>query len=161
MSINLVLHSTDAISYANGTAEFYVNWNNFYEDDPYCSYNVSFSFTTEMLDQDTISPTDLYSLNLENFGTTFRSIEGAGNDGNSNNSLSLGFLETREQHQNQAHNSNFKRTIVAYHYTNPPVTIQGRPNSSMIQVTIRDFSKAKAPATLTPQFMLFLRFEKI
>jgi hypothetical protein len=161
MSINLVLHSTDAISYANGTAEFYVNWNNFYEDDPYCSYNLSFSFQTEMVTNAVLTATDLYSLNLENFGTTFRTIEGAGTDGNSNNSLSLGFLETREQHLNQNYNSNLLRTLVAYHSTNPPVTIQGRPNSSMIQVTLRDFSKAKAPATLTPEFMLFLRFEKI
>lgn len=161
MSINLVLHSRDAISYANGTAEFYVNWNNFYEDDPYATYNVSFSFQTEMLSNSQISPTDLYTLNLENFGTTFRSIEGAGNDGNSNNSLSLGFLETREQHQNDFYNSNLKRTMVAYFSTNPPVTIQGRPNSSMIQVVLRDFSKAKPPPTLTPHYVLFLRFEKI
>jgi hypothetical protein len=153
MSINLVLHSTDAISYAYGTAEFYVNWNNFYEDDPYCSYNVSFSFQTEATNH--IDADDLYSLNLENFGTTFRTIEGAGTDGNSNNSLSLGFIQPREVHSS----SNIQ--LVAYHSSNPPVTIQGRPNSSMIQVTLRDFSKAKAPASLTPEFMLFLRFEKI
>lgn len=161
MSFNLVLHSSDSISYANGTAEFYVNWNNFYEDDPYATYNVSFSFQTEMLSNSQIAPTDLYSLNLENFGSTFRTIEGANTSGNSNNSLSLGFLETREQHQNQAFNSDLKRTLVAYHSTNPPVTIQGRPNQSVIQVTLRDFSKTKAPASLTPEFMLFLRFEKI
>ena len=161
MSINLVLHSIDAISYEFGTAEFYVNWNNFYEDDPYCSYNVSFSFQTEMVASSVLASTDLYTLNLENLGTTFRTIEGAGTDGNSNNSLSLGFLETRQQNLNDFYNSNLRRTLVAYHSTNPPVTIQGRPNSSMIQVTLRDFSKAKAPATLIPEFMLFLRFEKI
>ena len=153
MSINLVLHSTDAISYANGTAEFYVNWNNFYEDDPYCTFNLTFSFITDA--DNSIDANDLYSLNLENFGTTFRTIEGAGTDGNSNNSLSLGFIEPYEMH------SSSNRNLKAYYTSNPPVTIQGRPNSSMVQVTLRDFSKAKAPASLTPDFILFLRFEKI
>jgi hypothetical protein len=153
MSINLVLHSTDAISYAFGTAEFFVNWNNFYEDDPEAQYNISFSFITNT--DDSIIPEDLYSLNIENLGTTFRTIEGTNTSGNSNNSLALGYVEPAKSE------SGADKLLKATFHTNPPVTIQGRPNNSLIKVSLRDFSKLKPQPDLTPAFMLFIRFQKL
>jgi len=155
MSINLVLHSTDAISYSGGTASFYVNWNNFYEDDPYCKYNVSFSFQSTKDDSDNIDATKVYQLYLENFGTTIRTIEGTNYSGNSNNSLAIGFLEVDEIHNQQ------DRHLIARYSTNPPVTIQGRPEGNIITIAIRDLNKAKPAVAIDPPYILFLRFEKI
>ena len=153
MSINLVLHSTDAISYTAGTASFYVNWNNFYEDDPYATYKVSFSFHSEP--DANISGSDVYQLYLEGFGTTLRTIEGTGNGGNSNNSLAIGFLEVVEIHNQQ------DQRLLGRYSTNPPVNIQGRPQGNMITIAIRDLNKAKPIPAIIPKFVVFLRFEKI
>lgn len=153
MSINLVLHSTDAISYTAGTASFYVNWNQWYEDDPYATYNVSFSMRSEV--DSNISTGEVYMLYLENFGTTLRTIEGTGNDGNSNNSLAVGWIEVEE-----SHSTNTKHLQASYS-TNPPVTIQGRPEGNIITIAFRDLNKVKPIPTIIPKFVLFLRFEKI
>ena len=153
MSINLVLHSTDAISYTAGTASFYVNWNQWYEDDPYATYNVSFSMRSEV--DSNISTGEVYMLHLENFGTTLRSIEGTGNGGNSNNSLAIGWIEVEE-----SHSTNTKHLQASYS-TNPPTTIQGRPEGNIITIAFRDLNKVKPIPTIIPKFVLFLRFEKI
>jgi hypothetical protein len=152
MSFNLVLHSTDAISYENSVASYYVNWNNFYEDDPYCKYNVSFSFISDI--DNGLTAGHIFSLNVESLGTTFQTIEGTNYSTSSNNSLALGFVEVAELH------SASNRRLEALHSYNPPITITGRPQSNIIQIALRDFNKAKTfPAT--PDYMLFLRFEKL
>ena len=153
MSINLVLHSTDAISYTAGTASFYVNWNNFYEDDPYATYNVSFSMRSEV--DSNISTGEVYMLYLEGFGTTLRTIEGTGNGGNSNNSLAIGWIEVEE-----SHSTNTKHLQASYS-TNPPTTIQGRPEGNMITIAFRDLNKVKPIPAIIPKFVVFLRFEKV
>lgn len=153
MSINLVLHSTDAISYTAGTASFYVNWNNFYEDDPYATYNVSFSMRSEV--DSNISTGEVYMLYLEGFGTTLRTIEGTGNGGNSNNSLAIGWIEVEESH------STSTKHLQASYSTNPPTTIQGRPEGNIITIAFRDLDKAKPIPAIIPKFVVFLRFEKI
>jgi len=153
MSINLVLHSTDAISYTAGTASFYVNWNNFYEDDPYATYNVSFSLRSQT--DSNIDSSKVYQLYLENFGTTLRTIEGADTNGNSNNSLAIGYLDVEESHSTQS------KHLQASYSTNPPTTIQGRPEGNIITIAFRDLDKVKPIPTIIPKFVLFLRFEKI
>lgn len=153
MSINLVLHSTSAISYTAGTATFYVNWNNFFEDDPYATYNVSFSMRSEI--DSNISTGEVYTLHLEDFGTTFRTIGGTGNDANSNNSLAIGWIEVEE-----SHSTNTKHLQASYS-TNPPVSIQGRPQGNIITIAFRDLDKVKPIPAIIPKFVVFLRFEKV
>jgi hypothetical protein len=152
MSINLVLNSRNSLSYANGVAQFFVNWAQFYEDDPYCKYNVSFSFTTEHgggLDQD-----DIFTVNLDNLGSVLRTI-----------------TSSSGQSENGATSSQIIGIVAPFNTTgahlrlnsdysdNPPVTIMGRPSQNLLQISFRDLSN-----TLTakePEFLLILRFEKI
>tara|TARA_S200002703_G_scaffold151842_3_gene151659 strand:- start:1051 stop:1506 length:456 start_codon:yes stop_codon:yes gene_type:complete len=151
MSINLVLNSRNSLEYANGVAKFFVNWGQFFDDDPYCRYNVSFSFTTEHdanLDQD-----DIFIVSLDNLGSTMRSITSIGQFGvGSTSSTAIGIVSpfnTTGAHVRL--NSDYSN--------NPPVEIMGRPSENILQVSFRDLSN-----TITakePNFLLIIRFEKI
>lgn len=147
MTTNLVLKSQNSLSYASGVAKFKVYWNQFLED-PYAEYLVSFSFMSEVnaaLDQ-----TDLYALSLDNIGTTMKNIEGG--ELNSGTSREIGVIYSEEAAATHAR-------LRADYSTNAPVNIVGRPNANILEVAFRDLDGVLSAKT--PQFVLFLRFEKI
>ncbi len=147
MTTNLVLKSQNSLSYASGVAKFKVYWNQFLED-PYAEYLVSFSFMSEV--NNTLDETDLYALSLDNIGTTFKNIEGG--ELNSGTSREIGLVYSEEPHSSHAR-------LRADYSTNPPVNIVGRPNANILEVAFRDLDGVLSAKT--PQFVLFLRFEKI
>ena len=59
MTTNIVLKSTNSMSYASGKATFKMNWATFLED-PNSEYLVSFSYITEV--DATLNEDDLYVL---------------------------------------------------------------------------------------------------
>ena len=69
--------------------------------------------------------------------------------------LSKAWIEVEE-----SHSTNTKHLQASYS-TNPPVTIQGRPEGNIITIAFRDLNKVKPIPTIIPKFVLFLRFEKI
>ena len=149
MTTNLVLRSQNSLSYASGVAKFKVFWNQFLED-PYAEYLVSFSFITELtIDLDSA---DLYTLSLDNIGTTMKNIEGG--NLNSGTSREIGWVKTEELHAGGA-----EHRLRADYTSNPPVNIVGRPNSNILEVAFRDLDGVLSAKT--PQFLLFLRFEKV
>jgi len=147
MTTNLVLKSQNSLSYASGVAKFKVFWNQFLED-PYAEYLVSFSFMSEV--NNTLDETDLYALSLDNIGTTFKNIEGG--ELNSGTSREIGLIYSEEPHSSHAR-------LRADYSTNPPVNIVGRPNANILEVAFRDLDGVLSAKS--PQFVLFLRFEKI
>ena len=149
MTTNLVLKSQNSLSYASGVAKFKVFWNQFL-DDPYAEYLVSFSFITELTN--TLNETDLYALSLDNIGTTMKNIEGG--NLNSGTSREIGWVKSEELHSAGA-----EHRLRADYSANPPVNIVGRPNSDILEVSFRDLDGALSAKT--PQFLLFLRFEKV
>ncbi len=147
MTTNLVLRSQNSMSYASGKAQFKVHWAQFLED-PRGEYLVSFSFISEVnaaLDQD-----DLYVLSLDNIGTTLKNIEGG--NYNSATSREIGFILSEEAAATHAR-------LRADYAFNPPVNIVGRPDADVLEVSFRDLTGALSAKT--PQFVLFLRFEKV
>jgi hypothetical protein len=151
MSINLVLNSRNSLSYADGVAQFFINWSQFYEDDPNCKYNVSFSFTTEHdagLNQD-----DIFTVNLDNLGSVLRTITPIGQFGaGSTSSTVIGIIAPFNT--SGAHIRLFSEANM-----NPPVELMGRPSENLLQVSFRDLTNNLT--TKEPQFLLILRFEKI
>ena len=147
MTTNLVLKSQNSLSYASGVAKFKVYWNQFLED-PYAEYLVSFSFMSEV--NNTLDETDLYALSLDNIGTTMKNIEGG--ELNSGTSREIGLIYSEEPHSSHAR-------LRADYSTNPPVNIVGRPNANILEVAFRDLDGVLSAKT--PQFVLFLRFEKV
>ena len=147
MTTNLVLKSQNSLSYASGVAKFKVFWNQFLED-PYAEYLVSFSFISAV--DATLNEDDLYTLSLDNIGTTFKNIEGG--DLNSGTSRDIGLIYSEEPHSSHAR-------LRAEYSTNPPVNIVGRPNANILEVAFRDLDGVLSQKT--PQFVLFLRFEKV
>lgn len=147
MTTNLVLKSQNSLSYASGVAKFKVYWNQFLED-PYAEYLVSFSFMSEV--NNTLDETDLYALSLDNIGTTMKNIEGG--ELNSGTSREIGIIYSEEPHSSHAR-------LRADYSTNPPVNIVGRPNANILEVAFRDLDGVLSAKT--PQFVLFLRFEKV
>ena len=145
MSINLTLNSSDSISYAGGKAQFKVHWSQFL-DDPDATYKVSFSFISAV-DQ-TIDETDLYTFHLDNIAT-LKTIQGG--EYNSGTSKAIGYIYAEEPHSSHAR-------LRAEACTNPPVDLIGRPNEDILDISFRDLDGVLLQKT--PQFVLFLRFEK-
>ena len=98
----------------------------------------------------TLDETDLYALSLDNIGTTFKNIEGG--ELNSGTSREIGLIYSEEPHSSHAR-------LRADYSTNPPVNIVGRPNANILEVAFRDLDGVLSAKS--PQFVLFLRFEKI
>ena len=145
MTLNLVLNSSDSISYASGRAQFKVHWAQFL-DDPDATYKVSFSFITAV--DANLDENDLYTLHLDNVAT-LKSISGG--EYNSGTSKAIGFVYSEEPHSSHAR-------LRAEFSTNPPVDLVGRPNEDILNVSFRDLDGTLLQKT--PQFVCFLRFEK-
>jgi hypothetical protein len=145
MSVNLVLNSSDSISYASGRAQFKVHWSQFL-DDPDATYKVSFSFITAV--DANLDENDLYTLHLDNVAT-LKNISGG--EYNSGTSKAIGFVYSEEPHSSHAR-------LRAEFSTNPPVDLVSRPNEDILNVSFRDLDGVLLQKT--PQFILFLRFEK-
>lgn len=145
MSVNLVLNSSDSISYASGRAQFKVHWSQFL-DDPDATYKVSFSFITAV--DANLNEDDLYTLHLDNVAT-LKNISGG--EYNSGTSKAIGFVYSEEPHSSHAR-------LRAEFSTNPPVDLVSRPNEDILNVSFRDLDGVLLQKT--PQFILFLRFEK-
>ena len=146
MTCNLVLKSADSISYAAGKAKFKMNWAQFLADQD-AEYKVSFSFITEVdiaLDED-----DLYVLALDNIGT-LKTIQGG--EFNSSIGKEIGVIYAEEPHSSHAR-------LRADFITNPPVNLIGRPTQDILEIAFRDLTGTLLAKT--PQFVLFLRFEKV
>jgi hypothetical protein len=146
MTTNLVLKSTDSIIYTGGRAQFRVSWAQ-YLDDPDAHYLVSFSFITAV--DANLDETDLYVLGLDNVGN-LKNIQGGNTS--SSNTKDIGLIYSEEPHSSHAR-------LRAEFSTNPPVTLIGRPSQDIFDLTFKDLTGALSAKT--PQFVCFLRFEKI
>jgi hypothetical protein len=148
MTCNLVLKSEDSISYAAGKAKFKMNWAQFLADAD-AEYKVTFSFITELtinLDAD-----DLYILALDNIGT-LKTIQGG--EFNSSITKEIGWVKPEELHAAGA-----EHRLTASFTDNPPVNLVGRPTQDILEIAFRDLTGVLVQKT--PQFVLFLRFEKV
>jgi len=148
MSVNLVLKSSDSISYASGKCSFLVKWAQFLDD--HQKYKVSFSFISEH--SNTIDEGDIFTLELSNIGTTLKNIRGG--ETTSTTSREIGFIYVDELHSAGA-----EHKLQANFNTNPPVDLVGRPNQDLLEISFRDLTGALTAKT--PNFVLFLRFEAI
>ena len=147
MSINLVLNSRDSVYYAGGQAKFVTKWSQFPSENE--KYNVSFSFITEV--DDDLDDEDLFTLSLDNIGSTIKNIRGG--EYNSSTTSHIGYLLPEQPH------SASRTRLRADHSSNPPVTIIGRPNNDLLEISFRDLTGTLLQKT--PQFILFIRFEAI
>ena len=145
MTVNLVLNSSDSISYASGRAQFKVNWVQFLND-PDATYKVSFSFITAV--DNTLDEDDLYTLHLDNIGNV-KSIQAG--EFNSSTSKNIGYIYAEEPHSSHTR-------LRAEFSTNPPVDLVGRPTEDILNVSFRDLDGVLLQKT--PQFVCFIRFEK-
>lgn len=148
MSINLVLKSSDSISYAGGKASFVVHWAQFLTD--HQEYKVSFSFISEHTN--VLDEGDIFTLELSNIGTTLKNIQGG--NFNSSTSRDIGFIYVDELHSAGA-----EHKLQANFSTNPPVNIKGRPDQEILEISFKDLTGTLTAKT--PAFVLFLRFEAI
>lgn len=146
MTCNLVLKSSDSISYASGKAKFKMNWAQFLADAD-VEYRVSFSFITEV--DATLNQDDLYVLALDNIGT-LKTIQGG--EFNSSIGKEIGMIYSEEPHSSHSR-------LRAEFSTNPPVNLIGRPTQDILEIAFRDITGTLLAKT--PQFVLFLRFEKV
>ena len=147
MTTNIVLKSQNSMSYVSGKAVFKMNWATFLED-PNAEYLVSFSYITELTN--TLDATDLYTLSLDNIGL-LKTIQGG--EYNSSTSTDIGWVKTEELHSAAA-----EHRLRADYCTNPPVSLVGRPTQDILEIALRDLTGTLMQKT--PQFVLFLRFEK-
>ena len=147
MTCNLVLKSEDSISYASGKAKFKMNWAQFLADAD-SEYKVTFSFITET--DSTLTQDDLYVLALDNIGT-LKTIQGG--EFNSSIGKEVGLIYPTKEPANAPH-----ARLFAEHSTNPPTNLIGRPSQDILEVAFRDLTGTLLQKT--PQFVLFLRFEK-
>lgn len=145
MTTNIVLKSQNSMSYVSGKAVFKMNWATFLED-PNAEYLVSFSYITEV--DATLNEDDLYVLSLDNIGI-LKNIQGG--EYNSSTSTEIGLIYSEEPHSSHAR-------LRAEYSTNPPVSLVGRPTQDILEISLRDLTGALMQKT--PQFVLFLRFEK-
>lgn len=146
MSVNLVLKSSDSISYASGKASFVVKWGQFLTE--HQQYKLSFSFITEV--DVSLNEDDLYVLSLDNIGSTLKNIQGG--NFNSTTSREVGIIYSEEPHSSHAR-------LRAEYSTNPPVDMVGRPNADLLEISFKDITGTLMAKT--PPFVLFLRFEAI
>jgi len=148
MSVNVVLKSSDSISYGSGKAIFKMNWGSFMTDTD-AEYKVSFSFITELTNA--LASSDLYVLDLGNIGI-LKCIQG----GQYNSSITnqLGWVLPEELHAGGA-----EHRLRASYTDNPPATLVGRPTQDILEINFRDLTGTLSQKT--PQFVLFLRFEKV
>ena len=147
MTCNLVLKSADSISYAAGKASFKMNWAQFLADQD-AEYKVTFSFITELTLN--LNADDLYILALDNIGT-LKTIQGG--EYNSSITKEIGWVKPDELHAAGA-----EHRLTASYTDNPPVNLVGRPTQDILEIAFRDLTGALLAKT--PQFVLFLRFEK-
>tara|TARA_R110002033_G_scaffold61181_1_gene111667 strand:- start:131 stop:577 length:447 start_codon:yes stop_codon:yes gene_type:complete len=148
MTCNLVLKSADSISYASGKAVFKMNWAQFLADSD-AEYKVTFSFTSDT--DSTLDQSDLYVLALDNIGT-LKTIQGG--EFNSSITKQIGIIYPTKQPVGAAH-----ARLFAEYSTNPPVDLIGRPTQDILEIAFRDLTGTLLAKT--PQFVLFLRFEKV
>jgi hypothetical protein len=146
MTTNIVLKSQNSMSYASGKAVFKMNWATFLED-PNSEYLVSFSYISEV--NNTLDEDDLYVLSLDNIAL-LKNIQGG--QYNSSTSTEIGIIYSEEPHSSHTR-------LKADHSTNPPVTLYGRPTQDILEISLRDLTGTLMQKT--PQFVLFLRFEKV
>jgi len=147
MTLNLVLKSSDSISYASGNAKFKVHWAQFL-DDPDATYKVSFSFISDT--DATLDQGDLYTFHLDNIAT-LKNITGG--EFNSGTSKAIGYIFPTKQPSSAPH-----ARLIAEVSTNPTVDLVGRPTEDILNVSFRDLDGVLLQKT--PQFVCFLRFEK-
>jgi hypothetical protein len=147
MTCNIVLKSSDSISYASGRAKFKMNWAQFLADQD-AEYKVTFSFITDT--DSTLAQTDLYVLALDNIGT-LKTIQGG--EFNSSITKQIGLIYPTKLPSSAPH-----ARLFAEHSTNPPVNLIGRPTQDILEIAFRDLDGDLLQKT--PQFVLFLRFEK-
>jgi len=148
MTCNIVLKSTDSISYASGKAKFKMNWAQFLADAD-AEYKVTFSFITET--DSTLTQDDLYVLALDNIGT-LKTIQGG--EFNSSIGKEVGLIYPTKEPASAPH-----ARLFSQYNTNPPVNLIGRPTQDILEVAFRDLTGTLLQKT--PQFVLFLRFEKV
>ena len=147
MSVNLVLKSSDSISYASGKASFVVKWAQFLTTE-HQHYKLSFSFITEV--DGNLNEDDLYVLSLDNIGTTLKNLRGG--QSTSTTSREVGFIYSEEPHSSHAR-------LRAEFSSNPPVDLVGRPNQDLLEISFKDITGTLMEKT--PAFVLFIRFEAI
>ena len=147
MTCNIVLKSADSISYASGKAKFKMNWAQFLADAD-AEYKVTFSFMSDT--DSTLDQSDLYVLALDNIGT-LKTIQGG--EFNSSIGKEVGIIYPTKEPVGAAH-----ARLFAEHSTNPPVNLIGRPTQDILEIAFRDLTGTLLQKT--PQFVLFLRFEK-
>jgi len=152
MTINLVLNSDKSLYYNAGLARFYVNWSQFYEDDPTAQYDVSFSF--QSIPDSSVNDEDLYVVSLDNLGSTMKTITSIGQNGIGSTSSTIIGLVKPERVQNAAENK-----LIANYLDNAPVRIIGRPQENQIEVSFKDLDDVLA--NKEPHFLMILRFEKV
>ena len=148
MTCNIVLKSSDSISYASGRAKFKMNWAQFLADSD-AEYKVTFSFITDT--DSTLAQTDLYVLALDNIGT-LKTVQGG--EYNSSITKQIGLVYPTKLPPSAPH-----ARLFAEHSTNPPVNLVGRPTQDILEIAFRDLTGTLLAKT--PQFVLFLRFEKV
>ena len=148
MTCNLVLKSSDSISYASGKAVFKMNWAQFLADSD-AEYKVTFSFISAT--DSTLDQSDLYVLALDNIGT-LKTIQGG--EYNSSITKQIGIIYPTKEPVGAAH-----ARLFAEYSTNPPVNLIGRPTQDILEIAFRNLSGVLLQKT--PQFVLFLRFEKV
>ena len=152
MTINLVLNSDNSLYYNAGLARFYVNWSQFYEDDPTAQYDVSFSF--QSIPDASINDDDLYVVALDNLGTTMKTITSIGQNGIGSTSSSVIGIVRPERVQNASQNK-----LIANYLDNAPVRIIGRPLENQLEICFKDLDDVLA--NKEPHFFMMIRFEKI
>lgn len=144
MSFNLVLSTSDSISYSLGVAQFKVHFAQFLTEGQ--KYKVTFSFLSEV--DATLDESDLYTFHLDNIGTTIKAIKGGNTS--SSTTTAIGVLRSEEPHSSHAR-------LRADACDNPAVDIIGRPDQDIIQISIRDLNGTLAAKTFP--WVAFLRFE--
>lgn len=152
MSINLVLNSDNSVFYNAGLARFFVNWSQFFEDDSHAKYNMSFSFTS--IPHASVNDDDLYVVAFDNLGSTLKTISPIGPNAVGSTSSTIMGIVKPERVQSASENRLF-----ADHNMNPPVTIWGRPNENLLEVSFKDLDNVLA--NKEPHFVMIVRFEKV
>tara|TARA_R110000751_G_scaffold10751_2_gene38857 strand:+ start:761 stop:1138 length:378 start_codon:yes stop_codon:yes gene_type:complete len=125
-----------------------MNWAQFLADSD-AEYKVSFSFITDA--DSTLAQTDLYVLALDNIGT-LKTIQGG--EYNSSITKQIGYVFPTKEPSSAPH-----ARLRCDFSTNPPVNLIGRPTQDILEIALRDLTGTLLQKT--PQFVLFLRFEKI
>tara|TARA_R110000765_G_scaffold292274_2_gene387874 strand:+ start:2133 stop:2588 length:456 start_codon:yes stop_codon:yes gene_type:complete len=151
MSINLVLNSDNSLFYNAGLARFFVNWSQFFEDDSHAKYDMTFSFASKP--DATIDDDDLFVVQFDNLGSTLKTITPIGQNGvGSTSSTIMGIVKPEKQ-------TGSNNRLITHYLDNPPVTIWGRPNENLLEVSFKDLDNVLA--NKEPHFVMIVRFQKL